>query len=69
MEYRIYLLGLSGEIRSGCDAICGSDDEAHGVAQRMLDAGGQAEVWSGTRLVRRVRHTEGNRQGSSKALA
>ena len=68
-EYRIYLLGFSGEIRSGSDAICSSDDEAHCVAQRMLDAGGQAEVWSGTRLVGRVQHTEESHQGSSKALA
>ena len=51
---QIYPLDSRGKFTPGTDAECGSDKEACELAQRMIAKDQDAEVWSGTRLVRRV---------------
>jgi hypothetical protein len=68
IEYRIYLLDGGGRIVKGFDETCESDDEAIEAARGMLPAGGEAEVWQGTRCLGRVSRA-GAQPSSSDAHA
>ena len=52
--YRIYRVGSTGEFTSGTDVDCKCDKDACELGQQMIDRNQEAEVWNGTRLVRRV---------------
>ena len=57
-EYRAYLIGSDGHF-IGFEPIVGADDfEAVEKAQRLV-AGHDVELWSGTRMVVRLRHETG----------
>ncbi len=53
-EYRIYLLDGSGRIVKAYDETCDRDAGAFEAARGILPAGGEAEVWQGTRCLGRV---------------
>jgi hypothetical protein len=56
-EYRVYLLGHDGHIRSSRAFVCGDDADAIVWAEQMVD-GHDIELWSGERFVRRVNATD-----------
>jgi len=54
VDYRIYRLNGEGDILTGFDADCTSDEAAYAVAKHVLKKGGRAEVWERTRFVGQV---------------
>ncbi len=52
--YRVYIVHRDREIARQAEVECASDHEACALAESLLDPGGQAEVWSGSRFVRLV---------------
>jgi hypothetical protein len=55
-EYRAYLVGIDGHFVSYEPLVCDSDDEAIAKAKRLVD-GHDVELWSGPRLVVRLKST------------
>jgi len=53
-RYRIYLRDTEGQIMSHADADCASDREACLIAESLIEAGEQAEVWQGIRHVQLI---------------
>jgi hypothetical protein len=52
-EYRAFLIGHDGHIRSSRAFVCGDDADAIVWAEQLVD-GHDIELWSGERFVRRV---------------
>jgi hypothetical protein len=53
-EYRAYLVGVDGRFIGFEPIVCADDTEATEKAQRLVD-GHDIELWSGTRLVVRLK--------------
>jgi len=53
-RYRIYLRDTEGRIMSYADSDCASDREACLIAESLIEAGEQAEVWQGMRRVQLI---------------
>jgi len=53
-RYRIYLRDAEGRIMSYADSDCASDREACLIAESLIEAGEQAEVWQGMRRVQLI---------------
>jgi hypothetical protein len=53
-HYRIYALDVEGTIASGLDVQADSDDEACFKASLAFGGDAAAEVWLGTKCVRRI---------------
>ena len=53
-HYQISLLNIGGHSIGSLNAKCVNDREALGLAQRMLNGRGHADVWAGTRRVGQV---------------
>ncbi len=53
-RYRIYLRDIEGRIVSHADSDCASDREACLIAESLIEAGEQAEVWQGIRRVQLI---------------
>ena len=66
-DYQISLLSSGGHTVSSLDARRADDREAHGLAQRMLDGRGHADVWTGARRVGQVSGADGEAFGQSWA--
>jgi hypothetical protein len=54
-EYRAYMMGEDGRIRSYRAFVCDGDADALVWAKQLLD-GNDIELWSGDRFVIRVNH-------------
>jgi len=54
-EYRAYIVGRDGHFMGFEPLICADDSEATERAKRLVD-GHDIELWSGTRLVIRLKH-------------
>jgi hypothetical protein len=54
-EYRAYTVGLDGHFIGFEALLCADDAEAIDRARRLVD-GHDVELWSGDRLVARLRH-------------
>jgi hypothetical protein len=58
-EYRLFTLTSGNKIAGpGVEADCQSDDEAVTLARTLLN-GQDIEIWSGTRIVTRLRSPDG----------
>ncbi len=53
-NYRIHRMNGSGSLISRFDAIFAADDVAMAATEASLADGGQADIWDGSRFVRRV---------------
>lgn len=53
-RYRIYLRDAEGRIMSFADSDYASDREACLIAESLIEAGEQAEVWQGVRRVQLI---------------
>jgi hypothetical protein len=54
-EYRAYVMGEDGHIRSSRAFVCDGDADATIWAKQLVD-GRDIELWSGERFVTRVNH-------------
>jgi hypothetical protein len=54
VEYRAYTVGSDGHFIGFVELICADDAEAIGEAKRLVD-GHDIELWSGERLVTRLK--------------
>jgi hypothetical protein len=52
-DYRAYIIGSDGRIKSFETFVCKDDDDAVAAAERLVD-GHDIEVWNGARLVFRL---------------
>jgi hypothetical protein len=64
MSYRIYAHSPGGPPSTQADIQCLDDHEALQAAGRLITAGGTADVWEGTRYVRRVIASSEKRRGA-----
>ncbi len=58
-DYQINLLDSTGPTVSNLRARCADHPEALGLAQRMLDGRGHADVWAGTKRVSQLLEASG----------
>jgi hypothetical protein len=65
-EYRAYTVGRDGHFTGFEPLICADDSEAIERATRLVD-GHDIELWSGTRLVIRLKHKPPDPRGESCA--
>jgi hypothetical protein len=65
-EYRAYIVGVDGHFIGFEPLICRNDGEAVAKAKRLLD-GQDIEIWSGERLVIRLKSRDGSNQDSLKS--
>jgi hypothetical protein len=65
-EYRAYIVGVDGHFIGFEPLICRNDGEAVAKAKRLLD-GHDIEIWSGERLVIRLKSRDGSNKDGSKS--
>ena len=58
-DYQTSLLNSDRHTVNSLDARCADNQEALGFARRMLDGGGHADVWTGTRCIGQVPEASG----------
>jgi hypothetical protein len=55
-EYRAFIMGADGHVRSRVDLRCSDEGEAIGLAKKLVD-GNDVELWQLDRHIETFRHT------------